>query len=72
LPSLEETQGRLANTEDGTEIASAAAFFERHGVILHEFKRGDPLPVVRKMLGQMCNLLRSGAIRLSIGPTVPL
>ena len=49
LPSLEETRTRLANTEDETEIASAAAFFERHGIILYEFKRGDPLPIVRKM-----------------------
>jgi hypothetical protein len=72
LPSLEETRTRLANTKDETEIASAAAFFERHGVILHEFKRGDPALVVRKMLGRMFDLLRSGAIRLSIGPAHPL
>jgi hypothetical protein len=72
LPSLEETRTRLASTEDETEIASAASFFERHGVILHEFKRGDPAPVVRKMLGRMFDLLRSGVIRLSIGPTPQL
>jgi hypothetical protein len=72
LPSLEETRTRLASTEDVTEIASVAAFFEQHGVILHEFKRGDPAPVVRTMLCRMFDLLQSGVIRLPIGPVHPL
>ena len=69
LPSLEETRTRLANTEDETEIVAAATFFERHGVFVHEFRRGDPVPVVQKILVGMIDMLRSGAIRLSIGPT---
>jgi hypothetical protein len=68
LPSLDETRARLERTEDETEIASAAAFFESHGVFLHEYRRGDPIPVVRKLLVQMLDLLRSGAVRPSIGP----
>jgi len=68
LPSLEETRARLEGTEDETEIASAVAFFESHGVFLHEHRRGDPVPVVRKMLVRMIDLLRSAAIRPSIGP----
>ena len=71
LPALAETRARLNSTEDEAEIASAAAFFERYGVFLHEFRRGDPLPVVRKMLVQMIDLLRSAAIRLPIGPLEP-
>jgi hypothetical protein len=68
LPSLLETRTRLASTENEAEIASAAAFFERHGVILHEFRRDDPAVVIRNMLVRMIDLLRSEAIRLSIGP----
>jgi hypothetical protein len=71
LPSLEETRTRLASTADETEITSAAALFVRHGVFLHEFRRGDPVPVIRKRLVQMLDLLRSGTIRLSIGLTDP-
>src|ERR1700728_4565117 len=45
IPALEETRARLASTRDEAEIASAAAFFQRHGVHIHEFMRGDPAPV---------------------------
>jgi hypothetical protein len=61
----------LERAEEQAEIASAVAFFERHGLFLHEFRRGDPLPVVRKMLVRMIDLLQSAAIRLSIGPLEP-
>jgi hypothetical protein len=71
LPSLEETQALLESTEAETEIASAVAFFESHGVFLHEYRRGDPVPVVRKMLVGMIDLLRSAAIRPSIGRLAP-
>jgi hypothetical protein len=71
MPSLEETRSRLAATENEAEISSAAILFERHGVVLHEFKRGDPTPVVRKRLGQMLDLLQSRAIRLAVGPVRP-
>ncbi len=72
LPSLLEIRTRLASTENETEIASAAAFFERHGVILHELRRGDPAVIIRNMLVRMIDLLRSKAIRLSIGPLAPV
>jgi hypothetical protein len=71
VPSLEETRSRIAATESEAEISSAAILFERHGVVLHEFKRGDPTPVVRKRLGQMLDLLQSRAIRLAVGPVHP-
>ena len=71
LPSLDETRARLELTVDETEIASAVEFFEQHGVILHEFRRGDPIAVVRKMLVRMIDLLRSEAIRPMIGPLEP-
>lgn len=67
LPSLAEVQTWLADEADETGIASMALFFQRRGVFLHEFRRGDPLPVIRKKLDQMLQLLRSGAIRLAIG-----
>jgi hypothetical protein len=71
LPALAETRARLESTEDAAEIASAIAFFERHGVFLHESRRGDPLSVVRTMLVRMIDLLQSTAIRPSIGPLQP-
>jgi len=68
LPSLEETRARLENAQDDAETASLAAFFEHHGVFVHEFRRGDPAPVVRKILVRLIAMLRSGDIRLAIGP----
>jgi hypothetical protein len=70
LAALKETQMRLVRTEDENEIASVGNFFVKHGVILLEFQRGDPTPVVRKLLIQMIDKLRSGDIQLSIGPAV--
>ena len=67
LPSLEETSTQFATTGDEAVIASAAAFFERHGIFLHEARRGDPLPVVRALLGRMIDLVRSGTIYLPVG-----
>jgi hypothetical protein len=52
-------------------IASAVAFFRRHGVVLHEAQRGDPLPVVRALLGRMIDLVRSEAIRLQVTAVLP-
>ena len=72
LPSLEETKARLEATEDEAEIASVAAFFENNGVVVHEFRRGDPAPIVRRILVQMIDMLRSETLRLSIGPLAPL
>ena len=71
LPSLEETEARLKTTEDAAEIASVAIFFEKHGVFVHEFQRGDAAPRVRDILVQMMDMLRSGAIHLSIGRLAP-
>jgi hypothetical protein len=71
LPSLDETRARIAKTEDGAEISSLIGCFERHGVFLHEFRRGDPLPVVRALLERMIELVRLGTIRLSVGPLGP-
>jgi hypothetical protein len=70
LTALEETRARLAATDDATEIASAAAVFHPD-VFLLEFQRGDPAPVVRELVLRMLDMLRSGAIRLEIGPTQP-
>jgi hypothetical protein len=69
LPSLDETRARLVGSDDTEEIASLAAFFERYGLVIHEARRGDPVAVVRKVLGRTLDLLRENVIRLSIGPT---
>jgi hypothetical protein len=72
IPALDETRARLASTRDEAEIASAATLFQRHGIHIHEFMRGDPAPVVQKILLRMVDMLRSEAIRLSIGKDHPL
>jgi hypothetical protein len=69
--ALDETRTRLAKTEDWAGVTSLVECFERHGVFLLEFRRGDPLPVVRALLEQTIELLRRGAIRLTIGPIEP-
>ena len=71
LPSLDETRIRIESTEDQAEISSLIDCFERHGVFLLEFRRGDPLPVVRALLGRMIEQLSVGTIRLSAGPLQP-
>jgi hypothetical protein len=67
LPSLLETETRLAGSEDAAEIASVATFFERQGIFMHEFRRGDASIAVRSVLLRMIDMLRSETIRLSIG-----
>lgn len=71
LPSLEETRARFAGITDEAEIVSVATFFERYGVFVAEFRRGDPIQVVHEILIRALDLLRSGALRLPIGPTEP-
>jgi hypothetical protein len=68
MPSLEETRTRLASTQDAAEIASVGTFFQRHGVYVHEFMRGDPPAVVQKILLRTIDMLRSEGIRIRIGP----
>jgi hypothetical protein len=70
-PSLEETRTRLASTHDEIEMASAAAFFQRHGVYIHEYLRGDPASVVQKIILRMIDLLRSEGVRIPIGRDIP-
>jgi hypothetical protein len=72
MPALEETRTRLASTQDEAEIASAASFFQQHGVHIHEFMRGDSASVVQKLLLRMIDLMRSEVIRISIGSDQPL
>jgi hypothetical protein len=72
IPALEETRTRLAGTQSEAEIASAGAFFQQHGVYIHEFMRGDPASVVQRILLRMVDLLRSGGVRISIGRDQPL
>jgi hypothetical protein len=68
IPALEETRTRLAGTQNEAEIVSAGEFFQRHGVYIHEFLRGDPKPDVQKILLRMIDLMRSEGLRISIGP----
>lgn len=66
-PTLDETAARLAASDDEEEIASLCTFLERYGVFVFEFRRGDPLPVVKQILLQTIALMKSGAVRLSAG-----
>jgi hypothetical protein len=66
--SLDAARARLADSADADEVASLAGWFERYNIFLHEFRRGDPLAVVRALLGRMLDLLEAGAIRPAIGP----
>ena len=68
LTSLDETLIRVSKMEHPDEAESLGGFFERYGVFLHEFRRGDPLPVVRGLFERMIGLMQSGAICLSAGP----
>jgi hypothetical protein len=71
LPPLEETRTQLATTEDEALITSAAAFFRRNGIFLHEALRGDPPLVVRPLLLRMIDLLRSEAIHPKVSTVLP-
>jgi hypothetical protein len=46
---------------------SAASFFQRHGVHIHEFMRGDPASDVQTILLRLIDLLRSEGLRIPIG-----
>jgi hypothetical protein len=69
MPPLEETRDRIRTTENLAEVESLARFFQRHGVYLHEFLRGDPIDVVRKLLDRMLVMVEAGDIKLSVGRT---
>jgi hypothetical protein len=71
IPSLEETRSRLASTQDEAEVVSAGGFFQRHGVHIHEFMRGDPVSDVQKILLRLIDLLRSEGLRIPIGRDIP-
>jgi hypothetical protein len=68
LSALEETRLRVMETDDEIEIASLGAWFEGYSVFLHEFRRGDPVNVVRVLFGRILESMQSGAIKLPIGP----
>ena len=67
LPTLDETATRLAASDNEEEVASLCVFLERYGVFVFEFKRGDPLPVIKQILQQTIAMMKSGDIRLSAG-----
>jgi hypothetical protein len=71
IPSLEETRSRLASTQDETEILSAADFFHRHGVYIHEFMRGDPASDVQNILLRLIEMPRSEDLTIRIGRDFP-
>jgi hypothetical protein len=71
IPALARTSVELATTGDAAMVASAVAFFRRHGVFVHEALRGDPLPAVRAVLVGMIDLVRSEAIRLPVSTVLP-
>jgi hypothetical protein len=63
---------RLAHTVDEGHISSVAEFFQSHGVVVLEYRRGDSPAVVRTLLLELLGKLRSGSLTLSIGQTLPL
>lgn len=64
--ALAETRARIADSDTATQMASAAAVFQGHGIFLHEYLRGDPAPVLRRRLLQMLDLVGLGTICLQI------
>lgn len=72
LKTLDETRDRLAACTDPEEVATAAAFFERYKVRVMEYRRGDPLPVLKAKLLDLIAELRSGKRKLDFGKPIPL
>ena len=71
MEALNDTALRLVMTDDDKQIASIAGFFEASGIVLLEYRRGDPIAEVRIALLQLLNKLRTGALTLNIGYTEP-
>jgi hypothetical protein len=70
--ALAEARAKLAATEDPDDIASFADVLSGHNVFIHEYMRGDPMPVVKAIGLHMLDMLESGRMRLPIGPDRPL
>src|SRR5260370_17041371 len=58
LSALDDTVARVRSAESLTQLALLAAFFERHSIVLHEFRRGEPMDVVHPLLFQLSPLTR--------------
>src|SRR5262249_30627544 len=71
LGALADTAARLRSAETLLQLAPLAAFFERHSVFVHAFRRGDPAEVVKRSLLQMLELMRTERLKLQIGPASP-
>jgi hypothetical protein len=69
--ALEDTRTRVAKAEGWDEILSVIDCLEGHNLMLLEFRRGDPFPVVRALLEGVIEKLGRGEIRLSPGPLRP-
>jgi hypothetical protein len=69
--SVAETKARV---EGGTarDVAQLGDFFGRHGTMILEHRRGDPVETVRPLVLHLLDMLAAGSLRLSIGETVPL
>ena len=69
--ALEDTRTRVARAEGWDEILSVIDCLEGHNLMLLEFRRGDPFPIVRALLEEVIEKLGRGEIRLSPGPLRP-
>lgn len=72
MEAMDDTAFRLLTTDNVKQIASVADFFEAHGVVLLEYRRGDSAAEVRVLLLELLAKLRNGNLDLSIGETQPL
>ncbi|MGD0193004.1 MAG: hypothetical protein ABSD74_19880 [Rhizomicrobium sp.] len=68
--AITETAARLHATTNEDELASFGHLLERHGIVVLEFKRGDPLPGVRHLFVKTIELIDTGAVTLSIAPAI--
>jgi hypothetical protein len=69
--ALEDTRTRVTKAEGWDEILSVIDCLEGHNLMLLEFRRGDPFPVVRALLEGVIEKLGREEIRLSPGPLQP-
>ena len=66
--SMAETIARVANGGQ-TDVDGVGAFLQNHQIVVHEWKRGDDVDVVRPLMVHVLRSIANGTMKIQLGTT---